>query len=121
MVMTGISDIKVPLGRTAMRGDRVVAVGHAGHVHLLDAATGQLIWTCALAALPGASQCEGQPVSVGIADETVLAGAMGHVFALRLEDGSLLWRSEQRSRGSGETSLAIGGSAGGDYVARLES
>jgi hypothetical protein len=59
-------------------------------------------------------------VSVGLVEEVVLAGSMGHVFALKLEDGAVLWHREQRSRGSGETSLAAGG-AGGDYVARLES
>jgi outer membrane protein assembly factor BamB len=118
MVMTGISDIKVPRG-PAIRGERVVAVGHAGHVHLLDAATGRTLWSCALAAQKGASACEGQPVSVGIADEIVLAGSMGHVFALRLDDGTVLWRSEQRTRGAGETSLAVGGASAGDYVASM--
>ncbi len=117
MVMTGVSDIKVPLG-PALAGGRVVAVGHAGHVHALDATTGRILWTQALAAHSGASACEGQPVSVCIADEIVLAGSMGHVFALRLDDGAVMWRAEQRARGAGETSVAVGGSVG-DYVARI--
>ncbi len=120
MVMTGISDIKVPL-RRVVRGDRVIAVGHAGYVHLLDAATGETLWSRVLSAEKGASSCEGQPVSVEISDETVIAGAMGHVFALKIEDGSVLWHVHHAARGSGETSLSTGGTAGGDYVARLES
>jgi hypothetical protein len=31
---------------------------------------------------------------------------MGHVFALALEDGSLIWQINRRGRGAGETSLA---------------
>jgi outer membrane protein assembly factor BamB len=119
MVMTEIGDIKIPLG-PAMAGDRVVAVGHAGSVRLLDMATGRLLWEAALSKQAGASACDGQPVSVRIADEVVLAGSMGHVFALRIEDGSVIWRAEHRGRGAGETSLAVGGSSG-DYVSRLES
>lgn len=119
MAMTAVDEIKVPLA-PALAGERVVAVGHAGHVHLLDATTGRTLWTRALAEQAGASGCEGQPVSVGIADDVVLAGSMGHVFALNVEDGSVLWHAEQRARGAGETSLAVGGSVG-DYVARLES
>lgn len=119
MAMTGVGDIKVPLA-PALAGDSVVAVGHAGNVHLLDGATGRLVWTQSLAEKSGASACDGQPVSVTIADDIVLAGCMGHVFALKLEDGSTLWHSAQRGRGAGETSLAVGGAVG-DYVARLES
>jgi outer membrane protein assembly factor BamB len=119
MAMTAIEDIKVPLA-PALVGETVVAVGHAGHVHLIDAATGRRIWTQALAAHRDAAACEGQPVSVSIADDLVLAGSMGHVFALKVKDGSILWHVEQRARGAGETSLAVGGPMG-DYVARLES
>jgi outer membrane protein assembly factor BamB len=115
--MTAVSDIEIPFARTF--SGNTVAVGHAGHVHLLEASTGRRLWTQALGALAGASACEGQPVSVAICDAVVLAGSMGNVFALRIEDGSLLWRMEQRARGAGETSLAVGGSSG-DYVTRLE-
>lgn len=119
MVMTDIRDIEMPRV-PMMAGERVVAVGHAGHVHLIALETGRTLWTCALAVEKGASACEGQPVTVGIADEIVLAASMGHVFALRLDDGAVLWHTEQRSRGAGETTIAIGG-PGGDYVTRLES
>jgi outer membrane protein assembly factor BamB len=119
MAMTDVGDIKVPFA-PAFAGDSVVAVGHAGQVHLIDGATGRLIWTQVLAEKPGASACDGQAVSVGIAEGIVLAGSMGHVFALRLEDGSMLWHTALRGRGAGETSLAVGGLAT-DYVARLES
>jgi outer membrane protein assembly factor BamB len=117
MAMPDIGDLKVP--RLPLLGsDRVVAVGHAGHVHLLDLDTGRTIWTRALAAEKGASACEGQPVSVGLVDEIVLAGSMGHVFALSCETGAVLWHAEHRARGSGETSLAAGSSSG-DYVSDL--
>ncbi len=119
MAMTDVGDIKVPFA-PAFAGDSVVAVGHAGKVHLVDVVTGRLIWTRPLTETPGASACEGQAVSVGITEGIVLAGSMGHVFALRIEDGLMLWHVAERGRGAGETSLAIGGSAG-DYVARLES
>jgi outer membrane protein assembly factor BamB len=119
MAMTGIGDIKVP--RVPMlAGERVVAVGHAGLVHLLDLDSGQTIWTQALGRQAGASACDGQPVCVTISDEIVIAGSVGHVFALKLEDGSVLWHTEHRGRGAGDTSLAVGG-PGGDYVARLGS
>lgn len=119
MTVTDIGDIEVP--RMPLEAtERIVAVGHAGHVHLLDMNTGRTLWTRALAAEAGASACDGQPVSVSIIDETVLAGSTGHVFALDLDDGAVLWHTAHRARGSGETSLAIG-TPGGDYVARLES
>lgn len=117
--MANIADVSTPIS-PALAGERVVAVGHAGHVHLLDTATGRTIWSQALAAASGASACDGQPVSVAIVDATVLAGSMGHVFALRLEDGSILWHADHRGRGGGETSLAIGWPVE-DYVASLES
>lgn len=120
MAMTAVGDIKVPLA-PALAGDRVVAVGHAGHVHVMDVATGRTLWTRSLAEKTGASACDGQPVSVRVVDETVLAGCMGHVFALKIEDGSVLWHVAHRARGAGETSLAAGGESVGDYVARLES
>jgi outer membrane protein assembly factor BamB len=117
MVMTEVGDIEVPRVRL-LAGERVVAVGHAGHVHLLDLQTGETLWTRSLAAQNRA--CEGQPVTVSVTDEIVLAGSMGHIFAIRRDDGTVLWHREQRSRGDGETSLAVGAS-GTDYVARLES
>lgn len=119
MVMTDIEEIEMPRV-PVMASARVVAVGHAGHVHLLALETGQTLWTCALSAEKGASACDGQPVTVSIADEVVVAGSMGHVFAIRLDDGEILWHSEQRSRGAGLTNLAVGASSG-EYVARLES
>jgi outer membrane protein assembly factor BamB len=117
--MANIADVSMPIS-PALAGERVVAVGHAGHVHLLDIATGRSIWSQALAAAAGASGCDGQPVSVMIVDATVLAGSMGHVFALRLEDGSIIWRADHRGRGEGETSLAAGWPVE-DYVASLGS
>lgn len=119
MVMTGMSEIKMPMG-AAIAGERVLATGHAGHVHLMDLATGRALWEVALFRLAGASACEGQAVSVQMADDIVVAGSMGHVFALRIDDGSVVWRAEVRGRGAGETSLCVGGAAS-DYVSRLES
>lgn len=120
MAMTAVADIKVP-PLPVLAGERVVAVGHAGHVRLLDAATGQIIWERALAREAGASACDGQPVAVGILDEIVLAGSMGHVFALKIDDGTVLWHAAQPARGAGETSIAASAGSVGDYVARLES
>lgn len=90
-------------GRASSRG--LIAVGHAGSVTLLDAATGRVIWECSLAKISGASACDGQPVSVRLVGSTVVAGAMGHVFAFAVEDGSVLWHVDRRSRGAGTTSL----------------
>jgi len=84
-----------------------VAVGHAGCVLLIDAATGRVIWERALVEIPGAGGCDGQPIDVRLFGSRVIAGAMGHVFALRLEDGSVLWHVERRRRGDGLTRLAI--------------
>ena len=119
MAMTDIGNIEVPR-MPVMAGERVVAVGHAGQVHLLDLDTGKTLWTFKLSSEKSASACDGQPVTVSVADEIVLAASMGHVFALRLDDGTLMWHTEHRARGSGETSLAVG-TPGSDYVTRLES
>jgi len=85
----------------------LVAVGHAGCVLLIEVATGRVIWERALAEIPGARACDGQPVDVRLIASRVIAGAMGHVFALGLEDGSVLWHVERRRRGEGATRLAI--------------
>jgi outer membrane protein assembly factor BamB len=119
MAMTDIGDIEVPR-MPVMAGERVIAVGHAGHVHLLDLDTGKTVWSFKLASEKTASACDGQPVAVTVADELVIAAAMGHVFALRLDDGSMMWHTQNPARGSGEMSLAVG-APGGDYVTRLES
>jgi outer membrane protein assembly factor BamB len=85
----------------------VVAVGHAGSVLLIEAATGRVLWERQLADVPGGSACAGEPVSVRLVNAAVIAGAMGHVFALALEDGSVLWHVARRGRGAGATSLAV--------------
>lgn len=91
-------------GRAPSRGP--IAVGHAGSVILLEADTGRVIWERSLAEISGATACDGQPVSVRLVASTVVAGAMGHVFALAVEDGSVLWHVNRRGRGAGTTSLA---------------
>jgi len=101
---TEISDRQLEIGA------RVVAVGHAGRVHLLDLETGKAHWTCDLALEKGASACHGQPVSVRISDHTVIAGSMGYVFAIRIDNGTVAWRLAEPSRGAGETSLSLGAS-----------
>jgi outer membrane protein assembly factor BamB len=83
-----------------------VAVGHSGVVTVIEAETGRLKWERMLAQLPAGQPCEGQPVSVRIVAETVVAAAMGHVFAFAIEDGTLLWQVNRRGRGPGDTSLA---------------
>jgi hypothetical protein len=75
---------------------------------LIDTAKGRLLWETILAEAPGASACDGEPVAVRLIDTGVIAGTMGHVFALRLEDGSVLWHIDRRSRGAGVTSLDVG-------------
>ena|SRR3990172_1139099 len=95
-------DASAPLGAQG-----VVAVGHAGHVLLLEAATGRVIWERSLAGMGGATACTGQPVSVAMAGGLVLAGCMGHVFALAIADGLLEWQVDCRGRGVGETSLSV--------------
>ena len=91
---------------TSERSTRRVAVGHAGAVLLLEVATGRPVWERALADLPAGQPCDGQPVSVRIAGDIVIAASMGHVFAFAIADGSLLWQLNRRGRGAGETSLA---------------
>ena len=119
MVITDFGEVEVPCMRV-MAAEQVVAVGHAGHVYLLQLDSGKTLWTYALSAEEGATGCEGQPVTVGILGEVVLAGSMGHVFAIGLENGELLWHKDQRSRGAGETNFAFG-APGADYVSSLES
>jgi outer membrane protein assembly factor BamB len=103
-----------------INAEQVIAVGHAGHVILLQLESGETLWTFALSTVEGTIGCEGQPVTVGIVGQIVLAGSMGHVFAIRLDDGELLWHKDQRYRGSGETNLAFITPAT-DYVSILES
>lgn len=74
---------------------------------LLEIASGRVVWERALAEFPAGLPCEGQPVTVRLIDKTVIAACMGHVFALSVEDGSLLWQVNRRGRGAGDTSLAI--------------
>ena len=97
----------MPERLTSERSTALIAVGHAGSVMLLEAATGRVLWEKALADLPAGSPCEGQPVAVRLVDGIVIAASMGHVFALTVEDGSLLWQVNRRGRGAGATSLAI--------------
>jgi hypothetical protein len=89
------------------RSGALVAVGHAGSVMLLEVATGRIVWERALTDLPAGLPCEGQPVAVRLVSTTVIAACMGHVFALAVEDGSLVWQVNRRGRGAGDTSLAI--------------
>ncbi len=89
------------------RSGALVAVGHAGAVLLLEVATGRIVWEQALTQLPAGLPCEGQPVAVRLVDDTVIAACMGHVFALAVEDGSLVWQVNRRARGAGDTSLAV--------------
>lgn len=89
------------------RSAALVAVGHAGSVTLLEAATGRIVWERALTELPAGLPCEGQPVTVRFVNSTVIAACMGHVFALAAEDGSLIWQLNRRGRGDNATSLAI--------------
>jgi hypothetical protein len=89
------------------RSGALIAVGHAGSVLLLEVASGRIAWERMLADLPGGMPCEGQPVSVRLVGDIVIAAAMGHVFALAVEDGSLIWQVNRRARGAGETSLSI--------------
>ena len=84
----------------------VVAVGHAGSVLLIEVATGHVIWERVLADIPGASVCDGQPIDLHLMASRVIAGAMGHVFALGLEDGSVFWHVDLRRRGDGATRIA---------------
>jgi hypothetical protein len=88
------------------RSSAVVAVGHAGSVLLLEVTSGRIVWERALTELPAGQPCDGQPVAVRLVNETVVAACMGHVFALALEDGSLIWQINRRGRGAGETTLA---------------
>ncbi len=83
-----------------------IAVGHAGVVTLIEAAKGRLLWERKLAELPAGQPCEGQPVSVRIIGDTVIAASMGHVFAFAIDDGTLKWQVNRRGRGAGDTSLA---------------
>lgn len=89
------------------RSNACVAVGHAGSVLLLDIATGRLLWERALAEFPAGLPCDGQPVTVRLIADTVIAASMGHVFALSAFDGSLIWQVNRRGRGGGETCLAV--------------
>lgn len=88
------------------RSSAVVAVGHAGAVMLLEVASGRIVWERLLTELPAGQPCEGQPVAVRLVADTVIAACMGHVFALAVDDGSLLWQVNRRGRGAGDTSLA---------------
>jgi hypothetical protein len=88
------------------RSSAVVAVGHAGSVLLLEVTSGRIVWERALTELPAGQPFDGQPVAVRLVNETVVAACMGHVFALALEDGSLIWQINRRGRGAGETTLA---------------
>lgn len=97
----------MPERHSSERSRAVLAIGHAGSVLLVEAASGRVLWARSLTDLPAGAPCDGQPVEVEIVEELVIAACMGQVFALSLEDASLLWQVNRRGRGEGATSIAV--------------
>ncbi len=80
---------------------RVAAVGVEGRVWLLEGATGEVTWSVApgvggTGAMPALGDLDGDGLP-----EVVVAGADG-VFALRGQDGSVLWEAPSPTPGHGD-------------------
>ncbi len=92
--------IKWNYGRTrtvpTVSGGNLVAIGPLGHVHCLDALTGELKWRTSLIEEYGAvvpSWYMGQCVLVDEGRVILAAGGDRLLLALSLEDGRLLWQA----------------------------
>ena len=79
-------------GAAAAVGNLVLTATEAGSVYALDARTGAVTWQTTLAA--------GVTRSVTASADTVFVGAEGTLYALRLSDGSILWKSPVATSGS---------------------
>ncbi|MEG2099403.1 MAG: PQQ-binding-like beta-propeller repeat protein [Mucinivorans sp.] len=89
--------------------DKVVACDSDGKLYCFDAATGSLIWKTKLSQglLPHTL------VGIALADGVVYAGQGDGFSAVKLTDGSILWRNNEWRGGEGTTSTIA---TGGDVV-----
>jgi outer membrane protein assembly factor BamB len=81
-------------------------IGSNGFVAAIDTATGQELWRTGLplGMMGGTAACD---VSVLVHRGLVFAGARGHLFGLRIEDGKILWQNDLKGMGFNDVSMAI--------------
>ena|SRR5690349_24084671 len=83
-------------------------IGTNGYVARIDPATGQELWRTPL--IPGLfSGTSYTDVSVLIRDNSVFAGARGHLFCLDLASGKISWHNELKGMGYNDVAIAMEG------------
>ena len=84
-----------------------LAIGTNGCVAAIDKKSGREMWRTKLGTgIFSATSYE--DVSVIIEDGMVFAGCNGHLFALDLSSGNILWHNELRGLGHNDVSMALG-------------
>lgn len=103
-----------PRGTPTVDGDRVYALGGAGDLSALDAATGKVVWTMnVLQKFGGSNITWGISESPLVVGEKLLVnpgGAGASIVALNKKDGSLIWKSQSDRAGySSGIPVTLGG------------
>jgi outer membrane protein assembly factor BamB len=103
-----------PRGTPTVDGDRVYALGGAGDLSALDAATGKVVWTMnVLQKFGGSNITWGISESPLVVGEKLLVNPGGEgasIVALNKKNGSLIWKSQSDRAGySSGVPVAVGG------------
>ncbi|MET0621528.1 MAG: PQQ-binding-like beta-propeller repeat protein [Pyrinomonadaceae bacterium] len=103
-----------PRGTPTVDGDRVYALGGAGDLSALDAATGKVVWTMnVLQKFGGTNITWGISESPLVIGEKLLVNPGGpgaSIVALNKKDGSLIWKSQSDRAGySSGIPVTLGG------------
>jgi len=83
-----------------------------GNVVRIDPLTGQVVW-----ATKQPKGIHGRFATILIDGDVVLVGTNGHLFALDVEDGRILWLNELKGMGFGLVSVATGNGQGSNQSA----
>ncbi|HEX8558675.1 MAG TPA: PQQ-binding-like beta-propeller repeat protein [Pyrinomonadaceae bacterium] len=103
-----------PRGTPTVDGERLYALGGAGDLSALDAATGRVVWTMnVLKKFGGSNITWGISESPLVVGEKLLVNAGGpgaSIVALNKRDGSLIWKSQSDRAGySSGIPVTVGG------------
>lgn len=84
-----------------------------GNVVRVDPLTGQTLWVT-----PQPKGIHARFATIVIEGDMVLVGANGHIFALDVQDGRILWLNELKGMGYGLVSVATAGADAGGQAAQ---
>ncbi|MBX3473960.1 MAG: PQQ-binding-like beta-propeller repeat protein [Planctomycetes bacterium] len=86
-----------------LRAPHTIVMFLNGNVVRVDPLTGQVMW---VTRQPKGVNC--RIATIVIDGDMVLVGANGHIFALDVEDGRILWVNELKGMGYGLVTIATG-------------